>query len=144
MCYTWSYIPLHHYPWCPGLEPGPLLYLVLTKYLFQPCSLAHASEVIFTLVLVRPVWPLAILCKYTKHFSTPTRRNGTTDSHNTGDFKPYSFLNSVWVFKFPHWTLNIEVIVRQSLRFIVLIGEDLKVWWYRDEITKAALYHLLF
>ena len=48
-CHTWSYIPLHRYPWCPGLEAKckPLLYLVSTKYIFQPCSLAHSSEIIF-------------------------------------------------------------------------------------------------
>ena len=47
MCYTWSYIVLHRYPWCPGLEPRPLLYLVPTKYIFQPYSLAHSSEIIY-------------------------------------------------------------------------------------------------
>ena len=45
-CYRWSYIPLRRYPWCPGLEPRPLLYLVPTKYIFQPCSQAHSSEII--------------------------------------------------------------------------------------------------
>ena len=45
-CYTWSYIPLHRYPRCSGLEPRPLLYLLPTKYIFQPCSLAHSSEII--------------------------------------------------------------------------------------------------
>ena len=127
MCYAWSYIPLHCYPWCPSLEPRPLLYLKLRKYLFQPCSLAHSSEIIFTLGLRRLVRPLAIICKYAEHFSTTTRRNSTKDSHNSGNLKPYSLSNSVWVFKVPHWSLIIEGIVRWGLRFIVLIREDLQV-----------------
>ena len=32
------------------MEPRPLLDLVPTKYIFQPCSLAHSSEIIFSLI----------------------------------------------------------------------------------------------
>ena len=86
-----SYTPTSLPIWCSVLEPRPLLYLMLTKYLFQPCSLAHASEVIFILKLMTLVRPLAIVCKYAEHFSTPIRRNGTKDSYNTGHFQPTLF-----------------------------------------------------
>ena len=118
--YTPTLLPMMSQPW-------PLLYLKPIKYLFQPCSLAHSSVIIFTLGLRRLVRPLPILSKYAEHFSTTTRRNSTKDSHNSGNLKPYSFLNSVWVFKVSHWSLIIEGIVRWGLRFIVLIREDLQV-----------------
>ena len=38
---------LHFYPWCPGLELRPLLYLVPPRLLFRPYSLAHSSEITY-------------------------------------------------------------------------------------------------
>ena len=50
------------------------------------------------------------------------------DSHNIGNFTPYSLRTVCRFFNVPRWNiLNIEGIVRRGVRFIVLIQEDLKV-----------------
>ena len=50
----------------------------------------------------------------------------TEDSHNTGNFMPYSSRIVCGFFNVP-WNCEHSRVVRRGLRFIVLIQEDLKV-----------------
>ena len=115
MCYTWSYIPLHRYPWCPGLEPRPLLYLVPTKYIFQPCSLAHSSEIILfeghilyfsfsvlTILLGDSWWRKLTLVKW------PGRACFATHPWNETGWPPKLLT------RFSSWTWNYTVICRRA------------------------------
>ena len=42
------------------MMPRPLLYLVPTKYIFQPCSLAHSSEITLVDIIIEPYVSLGI------------------------------------------------------------------------------------
>ena len=73
----------------------------------------------------------------------------TKDSHNTGNFIPYSSrivrgLSNVPQGTYEHGRYTVYVSVRWGLWFIVLFQEDLKVEPFVDVIAKTALSSQLF
>ena len=82
-CYTFLYIPLHHYPWCSGLRP-------------RPCHISCRQNIYFYLIrrLIRQKYHNSYGIKSPSHSSCPsswwsndpslTRVNEFSDSINKG------------------------------------------------------------
>ena len=77
-CYTFPYIPLHHYPWCLGLRP-------------RPCRISCRQNIYFCLIrrLIRQ--------KY--HFSMQSQKN-TIRVYYMDCVREGDETNAPWIMKF--------------------------------------------
>ena len=62
----------------------------------------------------------------------------TEDSHNTGNFMPYSFRIVCGFFNVP-WNCEHSRVVRRDLRFIVLIREVLTICNYKGSTFPSVM-----
>ena len=129
MCYTWCYIPLHRYPWCPGLEPRSLLYLVPTKYIFQPCALAHVRNNISIIL-----WQSSL--RETVDFELATRWTKWSHKILRLIIARMSLLLQMWSVAF-FWACNEELI----LGFADCLGVFVSVLFCESDEQVSQFYH---